>query len=393
MNRNLWIIRIVALIALVLSAYIFWSTFSEEAQLAGCGEGSGCDTVLQTKWSSWFGLPVSSGAFIVYGFIFLLTFFLSNDRSFGWLVLLFLALVASGAGIWFMALQSFVIKSYCIYCSMVHLCGIVIAILVFKTIPVQKQEPVKKKKAAAVPSGLPAQKYLYAAACAIAAVLILVAGQMKSSNATITPIPESGKSSNPVASVPTRKVRFLNGAVPIDAGVFPVLGNVEASRMIGHVFDYTCPACRKLHPDLLKAHASSKTALVMIPMPLDAECNPGVPQTSYLHLNACTFAKLGLAIWRAKPEAYAAYDHFMFQNEQPPTAEQAMSVTAQLIGRVAADEALNDEQINHLLRSGVSLFYSQALQRKVLPILLTPEKAVYGIPPASELATLFMEGH
>src|SRR5688572_10659929 len=124
MNRNLMIIRILALVALALTGYIFWTTISESAQLAGCGEGSGCDAVLQTRWSSWFGLPVSTAAFFVYGAIFVLTFFVSNDRSPGWIALLFFALIASLSGLWFMILQTFLIKSYCVYCSMVHLCGI-----------------------------------------------------------------------------------------------------------------------------------------------------------------------------------------------------------------------------------------------------------------------------
>jgi uncharacterized membrane protein len=387
MNRNLMIIRILALVALALTGYIFWTTISESAQLAGCGEGSGCDAVLQTRWSSWFGLPVSTAAFFVYGAIFVLTFFVSNDRSPGWIALLFFALIASLSGLWFMILQTFLIKSYCVYCSMVHLCGILITVLAFRTIPVQKDEPAKKKKA--VRTGIPARKYFYAGMFAVGAVIVLVIGQLKTGSAVVDQVPQAS-TGDAAVSIPTRTVRLMNGALPVNVGEFPVLGLLEAERVIGHVFDYTCPACRKLHSNLVGAQQSNRqSSIVMIPMPLDAECNPGVQQTSYLHLNACTFAKIGLAIWRTKPDAYAAYDQFMFSTEHPPTAEEARSVANRLVGSDAMDGALKSPEVNGTLRSGISLFYSQALQRKVLPILMTPEKAVYGIPNQKELTSLF----
>ncbi|MGH9857716.1 MAG: vitamin K epoxide reductase family protein, partial [Acidobacteriota bacterium] len=144
MKRKLLIIRVLALIALALSVYILWTSSSQKAELAGCGEGSGCEAVLQTKWSSWFGLPVSAGAIVVYGSILLLTFLVTTESKKGWLLLAFFSLLASASGVWFMLLQAFLIKSYCIYCSIVHFCGILITVFVLKTIPVREEQTGKK---------------------------------------------------------------------------------------------------------------------------------------------------------------------------------------------------------------------------------------------------------
>ena len=115
MSKNtLWLIR-TSLIALVLAAYITWTSLNKEAVLAGCGEGSGCEAVLQTKFSSWFGLPVGFGALAVYEGIFVLTFFIASDKQKPWILLVFLSVLASLSGLWFVGLQLFLIKAYCKY--------------------------------------------------------------------------------------------------------------------------------------------------------------------------------------------------------------------------------------------------------------------------------------
>ena len=381
-------IRILALVALALSVYITWTSINQSAQLAGCGEGSGCDAVLQTKWSSWFGIPVSFAGLIVYSAIFILTFFASAEKPLTWLVLVFLSVLASASGLWFMGLQTFLIKSYCIYCTAVHLCGIVITILVLRTIPIQQEQAGKKKKAA-VPAGVPPKKFFYAGLLGTLSVVLLAAGQMKSGSTESAQIAQNDSTIS--SSVPVKTVRLLNGALPVSVGEFPVIGLFDANRIVAHLFDYTCPACRKLHPELLRAVQANQTstALVMMPMPLDSVCNPGVPQTSYIHMNACTFAKIGLAIWRLKPDAYASYDHFMFQSQYPPGPEAARAISDQLIGRDTMEKALADPRLDELVRTSVNVFYSQAMQEKVLPILISPEKAVYGIPDQAELTSMF----
>ena len=393
MQKNtLWLIRVLSLIALILAAYLAWTSLNKQATLAGCGEGSGCEEVLQTKFSSWFGLPVSFGALIAYGGIFVLTFLIKPEQTKGWIALVFLSALASLSGLWFVSLQIFLIHAYCKYCTAIHICGLIIAFFVLKNLPLKKEEKLEKskKKKTAPPSGIPASKFMLAGVLAAMGVVVLAFGQMKSGTSGQTKLPNGPGEIG--TSFPVKTVRMAKGLLPVNVGEYPTLGSIDAKYFVAHLFDYTCPACRKLHPDLVAAQQPNQqnVALTLIPMPLDAECNPGVQQTAFTHLNACTYARIGLAVWRSKPEAYLSYDHFMFSGEYPPGADQAMAFASQLIGQDMLTRALADPHLDVMLRAGISMFYSNALERKVLPILMTPDRVIYGIPDPPELNKLFL---
>jgi uncharacterized membrane protein len=392
MNKNtLWLIRALSLIALILAAYLAWTTLNKQATLVGCGEGSGCEEVLQTRFSKSFGIPVSFGALAVYGSIFALTFRIAPGQTKGWLPLAFLSVLASLSGLWFVGLQIFKIHAYCKYCTAIHFCGLIITFFVLKNLPIQKEEkPEKsKKKKASQPSGIPASRFVNAGILAVIVVAVLAFGQMNSGSTDQTKLPNGPGEIG--TSFPMKTVRMAKGMLPVNVGEYPTLGSMDAKYFVAHLFDYTCPACRKLHPDLIAAHQPNQqnVALTLIPMPLDAECNPGVQQTAFTHLNACTYARIGLAVWRSKPEAYLAYDHFIFSGEYPPGPEQATAFASQLVGQDLLTRALADPHLDEMLRAGISMFYSNALERKVLPILMTPDRIIYGIPDPSELTRLF----
>ncbi len=388
-QNTLRIMQILAFIATVLAAYIAWTSWNDEAQLAGCGEGTGCEAVLQTKWSSWFGLPVSTGAVGVYGSLFILTLLIAGKaKKNHWLLLVFLSVLASGSGIWFMGIQALVVKNYCIYCTIVHSCGLLLTFFILKNTPVEKEPQGKRKKTTEL--AVPSRKFVQAGLMGIAGVVVLAAGQIfpaSSSTANLTT-----STPGPGVAVSAKTVSLLGGRLKLNLSDFPVVGSPDANRVIAHFFDYTCPACRKLHPELLATHQPNQqdVAIAMIPMPLDAACNPAVPQTQYIHLNACLYAKIGLAIWRINPLAYLSYDLFMFQTETPPSAEQARAAADQLVGKEAMDKALADPSIVDPIRLGITMFHSPPLERKVLPILVSPEKAVYGIPSLPELNSMFL---
>jgi len=396
MNKNtIRLIRILAFVAVALAAYLAWHSLNKDAVLAGCGEGSGCEEVLQTKWSSWFGLPVSFGALATYVAIFVLAFRIAADKRGAWIAMVFFVLLASLSGLWFVSLQIFVLHAYCKYCSAIHFCGLLIAFLVLKNLPLRKEEkPEKsKKKKSAPPTGVPAANFLYAGTLALVGVGVLMFGQTRSG--LVKPEPISQSSGVIGTSFPVKTVSMAKGAFPVNVGEYPTLGSIDAEHFVAHLFDYTCPACRKLHPDLVAAQQPNQqhVALTLIPMPLDAACNPGISQTAYIHMNACAYAKLGLAVWRAKPEAYLSFDHFMFQGEYPPGTDQATAYAAQLVGQDTLTKVLADPQLDVLLRVGISMFYSPSLERKVLPIIMTPEKIIYGYPETAELAQLFAPTH
>jgi len=123
-------IRLLALIAIGFAVYL--SAISIQIiGPAGCGDGPivDCEHVLKSRWSSWFGVPVSLFAVITYGLIFGLSFAGRHNRLLR-VVFQSLALCAGLSAIWFTGLQLLVLKKLCIFCLVVHACGLVISGLV-----------------------------------------------------------------------------------------------------------------------------------------------------------------------------------------------------------------------------------------------------------------------
>jgi uncharacterized membrane protein len=382
--------RVLSLAALALSAYITWTTYGG-GQLAGCGEsGAGCEEVIHTRWSQWFGLPVSVAGGLVYAAIALTVFKLSAESSATqWRRLIFLSVLAAASGLWFISLQLFVIKDICVYCTAVHSCGIILAVLTLFNAPVEEkpQTPKEAKRRGDVFTASDSMRW---GLLGLAGVVVLAGGQMLSSYSPPVQSPPITKVP-PTSALTGREVTLAGGRFKMKLGEFPIFGSPNAQRVVVMIFDYTCPACRHLHPQLFDAFKphEDRAAIVMIPSPLDAQCNPGITATAYAHQNACTYAKIGLAIWNTNPEAYPSFDQFMFAGDFPPSLQDARAVADHLVGKDVMDAALASPRYDHLLGFGVQLFYSPVLDRKVLPTLITPEGVMNGTPAPEQLSLLF----
>ena len=125
----------------------------------------------------------------------------------------------------------------------------------------------------------------------------------------------------------------------------PLRGSPDAKNVIVCVVDYTCIHCRGLHSILktVSQQHSNELAIVCLPASLCPLCNPFIPTAnSRASTNACEYARLSLAVWRAKPAAYQQYDDWLFDGANPPALEQARSYAAQLVGAAPLRTALAD---------------------------------------------------
>jgi uncharacterized membrane protein len=380
------IITLLALIALLLSAYLAWSTW-QQSKLLGCGgETANCEEVTETHWGKWFGIPVSVGGLIVYGAIFFTALSMRKNASRNqWLALMFFSALASASALWFIGLQFFEIKSYCYYCMAVHACGLTIAALVLTKAPIKR---------------LNSRTALTSIIGGIAAVAVIAAGQLyaaKNSNdqqiSVTPPVQNQPQVSQPPEIPAHREVILAKGKLWFSLGDFPFIGRGDANNFVAHFFDFTCPACRQFHSTLRNAHQSyiNQTTLVMIPVPLDAVCNPAVKETAYVHQNACEFAKIGLALWRVSPQSYESYDQFIFQEQLPPSIDSARGLADHLAGKNAMDRALADPEMMKILDHGLEMFYSPAFEQKAIPALVTKSQVFNGFTPP-DLLTRLMTG-
>lgn len=382
------IIVLLALVALILSGYLAWSSW-QESKLLGCGGegGANCEEVISTRWGKWFGIPVGAGGVLVYGAIFLLSLSMRKQASLKqWLTLIFLSALASASALWFIGLQIIEIKSYCYYCMAVHACGLTIAAIVLTKAPFKR---------------LNARHALTAIIGAVAAVVVIAAGQLyagRDTNYQSSTIAEPVQSQTQV-SVPQeipahREVILDKGKLWFSLSDFPFVGSGNTTNFVAHFFDYTCPACRQFHSTLRSTHQTyiNETTLVMIPVPLDAACNPVVKETAYVHQNACEFAKIGLALWGISPHSYESYDQFIFHDQNPPPIGAARELADHLAGKDEMDRALADPEVMINLNKGLGMFYSPVFEQKAIPALVTKNEVITGFPPPQLLSGL-LSGH
>jgi len=131
----MWLVRLLSLVATAGAAYLY--TRSSGDGVAGCDglADFDCSAALASRWSQWLVVPVSLVGAICYGGIFVGSLlvgrrWLAVDAA-GWRLLELLTPAALGAALWFTALQLSGSAPTCLYCLLVHACGVAIAGLVF----------------------------------------------------------------------------------------------------------------------------------------------------------------------------------------------------------------------------------------------------------------------
>lgn len=406
------IIRVLLLVALGVSAYLAWVSLTHGV-VAGCGPESDCDRVLNSKWSRWFGVPVSVFALVVDAVALWSTFaFLASTREGrqrGSLAGAAAGMMILGAGLWFIALQLFSV-GICPYCMTAHGTGVVASVLLLATLG----------KA----GGETAGTWKRASAAASAALVVLIAGQaaqkaptgratrilttinnvpprvvapvtnppaaplvptnpppavVQAPPAQTSPPPAVVQASptNPPAPVPAtnaprqsltpqgiavavmqRPFRFYEGVFAVDLQDVPIIGSPAASNAIISLFDYSCHHCRITHPALheVQRQFSNELAIVSLPMPLDAQCNHTVTRTPRAHTNACAYARVGLTVWRANRAKHREFDDWMMTGTEPPPMALCVERAAALVGTNAFVTALQDGWVERQLQFDIAVY-------------------------------------
>ncbi len=357
--------RLLILAALLVDGYLVWVSLHGGA-VAGCGPDSDCDKVLHSRWSSWFGIPVSAIAVPVYAAVFLATFRLVTkvpplEHRKAWRILFPGAVLIAGAGLWFVLLQVFVIKSLCPYCLLAHACAFAAALILLIGAPIHSapEKPWQQEKQVFVPP--PLARKLFAAA--LAALALLVSGQTLYQAKTYAVNRVPANPTNGPQSAAQRLFAIYDGQFQFNLDEVPLLGPPDAPHVMVSLFDYTCFLCRATHVFLKEVHYtfSNQLAIVSLPMPMDSACNSAVRQTPRPHVNACEYAKLGLAVWRANRAAMTGFDEWMFAPPRPPPLSEARRFAAELVGTNELARALQDNWVNEQLQQDVALYATNYL--------------------------------
>ncbi len=383
--RWLWPIRLLLVIALAVDGYLLWVT-GAGGTVAGCGPESSCHAVLSSRWAHWFGIPVSAPALLVYAILFTGTLWLDpgtpapNQRR-AWQALLPCTVAVLGAGVWFVALQLFVVKAICAYCMTAHTCGMgAAAFLLWQGAGALRQP---RKGGSVEPGSRRKSEVLWPTVGAMAAVAVLVVGQIlhKPKTYQSTPI-TAGVSTNP-AAVMAREFQIYNGQFQFQLNEVPLIGKPDAPHVLVSLFDYTCHHCRQVHPILLEAwhQFSNQLAIVSLPMPLDGHCNPRIRRTPPPHTNACALARIGLTVWTADPTKAAAFDDWAFAPENPPLPAAAEAYARQVVGSDAFDKASTNASVDAQIRRSIAIYEANAqrFRKTVMPQVIIGTNLITGV--------------
>ena len=327
----------VALVTIVLLLSIVLCIHSISGHgLIGCTQGTHCNIVLGSRWSFLFGIiPVSSlaaGAWIA--FLFCLILYNRNDtdanlKRFLCRILQVLSGAVTGSALWFIWLQSHMIRAFCPYCMTAHILGIAISVItVIWCIRLKTGHTVLN-----IGIGL-----------IVAAALAVV-------QFTTTPrtLAERG---------------FINEPLRYpDPKEMPITGNPDAKHKVTLLFDWQCSHCRRTHimlPDAVSMLGDS-IAVVCCPVSMSRECNPHVSPGIDRFAGSCTFMRIGLALWRNNPDAYRKYEEWFFgtdlsQGWNPPTVEHATEMAVQLIGKDRLDDEMQSRWMENYIRIVNELF-------------------------------------
>jgi uncharacterized membrane protein/protein-disulfide isomerase len=353
-----WALLALNALALALSTYLSWHYVSE-GSVIGCGGGSPCDEVLNSRWSLVAGVPVSGLAMGAY--VALLVASLASGpaaampvRLLAWRAMLILVGAVAGSAVWFTIVQRWIIGRFCPYCMATHLTGLVLAALVIWRAPKQLHENSKTvapgesaslatRRPRRVASAVPALGWSLLGA---AFASILVACQI---------------ALGPYATVRGGDSGSARSAV--DPHTAPVVGSPDARYVVTLLFDYQCPHCQQLHLMLDEAirRYSGKLAFALCPAPLNSQCNPYVTRDTEQFRDSCELARIALAVWRAKRDAFPIFDRWMFSLEsgdfwRPRKPDAARAKAIALVGQAKFDAARTDPWIDRYLQTSVRIY-------------------------------------
>jgi uncharacterized membrane protein len=366
------VVRLLLAAALLIALYLGYVSFSGTG-VAGCRPDSGCDEVLDSRWSKWFGVPVSVPAVLLYGLLLAATFRCTSaanaaQQRQAWAILLPASWAVIGAVVWFVTLQIAVIKAVCPYCMTAHACGFVAGLFVILKAPVREapEKPWQQEKEIyVVPRD--ARRLI---ATALAALGVFIAGQV-------------------VHRPKQFQVSIYEGRFTFNMNDVPVIGSPAAPASMVSLFDYTCHHCRIMHGTLKEVHKTfgDRLAIVSLPMPLDGQCNYTVRMTPAAHSNACAYARLGLAVWRANPKVHPQFDDWLFKPEHPPEPAAARQEAARLVGVRNLEAVLTNQWVSQCLRLGVDIYATNFIhvRQGSMPQLIIGTNLLTGTVAVDEL--------
>jgi len=332
--------------------------------IAGCGGGSACEEMLNSRWSQVMGVPVT----VFGGLCYLVLIFALVGRV---RRLLGICLgVIIGAAVWFVFVQAALVGRFCPWCMTAHAIGVIVTLSGMRLL--------------ATGGGVfPALGTIgSAAAISVSGIALMqvfgplpvthvISGMGRAANVRSAAVHARGSG---------RKVEFDGGRRVYDVSALPHLGRPDAKRVMVEYFDYSCAACQRMsgYLDALLTKHPADICVVVLPVPLDRSCNHKLGTWEPDHPESCELARLAPALWRTKPDAFAKFHHVLLDNA---SASAARAAALRLVPLAELDAALRDPWIDELIQADINDWVSFSAETRNMPKLLISDKRIlHGLP-------------
>ena len=332
--------------------------------IAGCGGGSACEEMLNSRWSQVMGVPVTVFGGLVY--LALMFAILARRR---WLLGTCLGLIL-GAAVWFVFVQAVLVGRFCPWCMTAHMIGVVATLSGVRLL-------------GAGGGVLPVLRTIGLTLVASAGGIALLQ--------EFGPLPVTHRISGMDGAADVRsaavhsrgsgrKVEFDGGRKVYDLAALPHLGRPGAKRVMVEYFDYSCAACQRMsgYLNTLLAKHPADICVVVLPVPLDHSCNHALGAAEPDHPESCELAGLALALWRIKPQAFANFHQSLIDGA---SASAARAAARRIVSESDWDTGLRDPWIDELIQANIDDWVSFSAESRNLPKLLISDKRIlHGLP-------------
>lgn len=382
-----WALRVVAAVGLVLSLWLTWPALTGST-MPGCGGanvGFTCDGLLFSRWARWFDVPVSALAALLYVAVLITSAYIVPGRpvrqqAVAFKALVALAVMSVGAAAWF-GIAMWMERQACPYCLATHGCALLLAGLVAQCAAKRRAE-----RRLQLASGKLLVNWAHVLA-GLGGVLVLIVGQLLyvSPQVHITRI--EGRPDIDTGPGPDRTITLLSRRIKnLRPHELPMLGSPDAPHLLVSLFDYTCEVCRDQHQDLLAAlqrYGGDQLGIILLPVPLDSECNPLFPTTGS---GSCYRTEASLALWRARPERFAALNQWLHADPVGRTAADWRKYLIELLGEEGYQAGMADPWVDDLIDKSVDVYSAVArVQHDAgVPLLLSGSMIIQGQEEESE---------
>jgi uncharacterized membrane protein len=329
-----------------------------------CGKlpGLDCESVLNSHWATVGGTPVAAFGLGVYLLLFVSAIRFPGCPLSRATSTFFVAMLAGG-GVWFIGVQAFDLHQWCLWCTTTHVISIALAGMIWPM---------------AISRGRPAMiGLLITAGLACAAAMAGAQYSLRPGVEGLTTLSGPGQ--------------LLSDVPKLNLSEHIVVGPPNAEKIVIEAMDFRCHRCAEAWPVVEEAQRllGGKVAVVVLPTPLSADCNPYIEHTPGGFELSCELAKLAWAVRLSDAAQYPSYHRWLLTHQQC-TLDQARAKARALVGD-QLETALADPLIGQFIKRDVEL--AAALNLEQLPAMVAGRLRIRAIPDdAQTLAMLWTTG-